>query len=86
MPTRIRTNLAQAAARTNREQLFSLGSAVRAARLRRRWTQATLGAKVGGSQSAISRAERGLGGGLTLGCMAAWASVDGTRIHPWRCR
>lgn len=49
-----------------------MGSDARAARDRRRLTQAQLGARVGLSQSAISRAERGLGGGLTLD---AWQRI-----------
>jgi transcriptional regulator with XRE-family HTH domain len=72
MPTRIRTSLAHEAARANREQLAGLGNDARAARLRRRLTQRRLGARVGLSESAISRAERGLGGGLTLD---AWQRI-----------
>ncbi|HEY6570332.1 MAG TPA: helix-turn-helix transcriptional regulator, partial [Candidatus Limnocylindrales bacterium] len=72
MGTRIRTRLAGDAARTNREQLARLGAEVRNARRRRRLTQAALGTRVGLSQSAISRAERGLGGGLTLD---AWQRI-----------
>ena len=72
MPTRVRTRIATDAARANREQLARLGLDARAARLRRRLTQGRLGAKVGLSQSAISRAERGLGGGLTLD---AWQRI-----------
>jgi len=72
MPTRIRTNLALEAARANRELLVRLGGDARAARLRRRLTQTGLGRRVGLSQSAISRAERGLGGGLTLD---AWQRI-----------
>jgi transcriptional regulator with XRE-family HTH domain len=72
MPTRVRTVLSRDAARMNREQVARLGAEVRDARLRRRLTQARLGARVGLSQSAISRAERGLGGGLTLD---AWQRI-----------
>ena len=72
MPTRIRTTLGREAARANLEQLVRLGTDTRAARLRRHLTQARLGARVGLSQSAISRAERGLGGGLTLD---AWQRI-----------
>jgi transcriptional regulator with XRE-family HTH domain len=72
MATRIRTTLHLDAERVNREQLARLSTDVRAARLRRRLTQAQLGARVGLSQSAISRAERGLGGGLTLD---AWQRI-----------
>jgi transcriptional regulator with XRE-family HTH domain len=66
MPTRIRTRLAQEAERANREQLAQAGRIVRTARIRRHLSQATLGDRVGLSQAAISRAERGHGGGLTL--------------------
>src|SRR4051812_44979858 len=66
MPTRIRSQLALDAVRSNREQLVRLGNDVRTARHRRRLTQRRLGERVGLSQSAISRAERGLGGGLTI--------------------
>lgn len=72
MATRIRTRLSLEAERANREQLARLGTDVRSARLRRRLTQAQLGARVGLSQSAISRAERGRGGGLTLD---AWQRI-----------
>jgi transcriptional regulator with XRE-family HTH domain len=72
MGTRIRTRLEGDAARANREQLARLGADVRTARRRHRLTQARLGARVGLSQSAISRAERGLGGGLTLD---AWQRI-----------
>jgi transcriptional regulator with XRE-family HTH domain len=70
--TRIRTRLSIEAERSNREQLARLGADARAARRRRRLTQSALGARVGLSQSAISRAERGLGGGLTLD---AWQRI-----------
>jgi len=66
MPTRIRTRLAADAQRANREQAVRLGAAARAARLRRHLTQGALGRRVGLSQAAISRAERGLGAGMTL--------------------
>lgn len=72
MGTRPRTRLHQDAQRANREQLARLGTDVRAARLRRKLTQSRLGARVGLSQSAVSRAERGLGGGLTLD---AWQRI-----------
>src|ERR1700693_2647713 len=58
MTTRIRTRLVLEAARANREQLARLAADVRAARTRRHLTQAQLGARVGLSQSAVSRAER----------------------------
>ena len=72
MGTRIRTRLSRDAERANREQLVRIGTDVRDARLRRRLTQAQLGARVGLSQSAISRAERGWGGGLTVD---AWQRI-----------
>ncbi len=72
MATRVRTRLSRDAERANREQLVRIGADVHAARHRRRLTQAQLGARVGLSQSAISRAERGLGGGLTLD---AWQRI-----------
>jgi transcriptional regulator with XRE-family HTH domain len=81
MGTRIRTRLAIDAARQNREQLARLGADVRAARRRRRRTQAVLGAEVGLSQSVISRAERGLGGGLTLD---AWQRIALALATPLR--
>ena len=66
MPTRIRTRLVREAEQANREQLVRLGDEARQARHRRRMTQAQLGARVGLSQSAMSRLERGGGGGMTL--------------------
>lgn len=66
MSTRSRTRLSRDAERANREQLARAGEVVRQARLRRRSTQARLGEAVGVGQSAISRLERGFGGGLTL--------------------
>jgi transcriptional regulator with XRE-family HTH domain len=66
MPTRIRTRLARQAEHANREQLVRLGADARQARHRRRLTQALLGSRVGLSQSAMSRLERGGGGGMTL--------------------
>ena len=54
------------AERINREQLARLGTDVRAARLRRRLTQAKLGGRVGLSQTTVSALERGRGGGLSL--------------------
>jgi transcriptional regulator with XRE-family HTH domain len=72
MPTRIRTQVSMDAEQANREQLARLGADVREARQRRHLTQRRLGTRVGLSQSAISRAERGLGGGLTLD---AWQRI-----------
>lgn len=72
MTARRRTALAVEAERANAAQLAALGAEVRRARLRRRLTQAQLGARTGLSRMAISRAERGLGGGLTLD---AWQRI-----------
>ena len=66
MPGRRRTELAVEADRRGREQLGALGATVRDARARRHLSQAQLGARVGLSRAAISRAERGLGGGLAI--------------------
>jgi transcriptional regulator with XRE-family HTH domain len=66
MPTRRRTRLALDAERINREQVARLGTDVRAARLRRRLTQAQLGGRVGLSQTTVSALERGGGSGLSL--------------------
>ena len=81
MGTRIRTRLAVEAARANREQLVRLGAEIRASRIRRRLTQATLGSRVGLSQSAVSRAERGLGGGLTIDAWQRIAIGLGTTLR-----
>jgi len=72
MPTRIRTRLAFEAELRNREQLARAGAGIRAARKRKRLTQRELGRLAGLSQAAISRAERGLGGGMTLD---AWQRI-----------
>jgi len=72
VPTRIRTRLAVEAERRNREQLARAGAEIRAARKRKLLTQRELGRLAGLSQAAISRAERGLGGGLTLD---AWQRI-----------
>jgi transcriptional regulator with XRE-family HTH domain len=61
-----RQELFAEAARRNREQLGRLGGFVRRARVRRRMTQAELGARVRLARSTISAIERGLGGGHTL--------------------
>lgn len=58
--------LAAEARRRNAEQLGRLGGAIRAARQRRRWTQARLGARSGLSQTTISDLELGRGGGHTV--------------------
>lgn len=66
MSARKRTDLALEAERRNREQLVRLGGVVRAARLVRRLTQAQLAERAGLGRMSISRAERGLGSGLTV--------------------
>jgi transcriptional regulator with XRE-family HTH domain len=83
MATRVRTRLAREAETANREQLVRIGTDVREARERRRLTQAQLGARVGLSQSAVSRAERGLGGGLTLD---AWQRIATALAVPLRVK
>ena len=84
MAGRRRTNLWAEAQRRNRESLARLGAEVRAARGVRRLTQASLGARVGVSRMTISRAERGLGGGLTLDAWQRIAIALGTtlRVEP----
>lgn len=72
MPTRIRTQLEVEADTRTREQCGRLGGELRSGRIARHLTQARLGAKVGLGQGTISRAERGLGGGLTLD---AWQRI-----------
>ena len=72
MPTRIRTQLEIAADLRMREQCGRLGRELREGRAARRKTQTQIGTQVGLGQGAISRAERGLGGGLTLD---AWQRI-----------
>ena len=72
MAGRRRTNLWAEAERRNREVLGRLGAELRSARATRRLTQSALGARAGLSRMSISRAERGLGGGLTLD---AWQRI-----------
>jgi hypothetical protein len=72
MSGRRRTALALDAERRNREQLVRLGGVVRTARLARRLTQAGLAERTDLGRMSISRAERGLGGGLTVD---AWQRV-----------
>jgi transcriptional regulator with XRE-family HTH domain len=81
MPTRPRTRLALEAERLNREQLARLGSDARAARGRRRLTQAQLGVRVGLSQTTVSALERGHGGGLSLD---AWQRIGLALGMPFR--
>jgi transcriptional regulator with XRE-family HTH domain len=66
MVKRRRQELAAEAARRNREQLARVGAEVRAARLRRALTQATLGERVGLARATVGALERGHGGGHTL--------------------
>jgi transcriptional regulator with XRE-family HTH domain len=61
-----RHELAAEASRRNRAHLGALGASVRAARHRRRLTQAQLGARVGIARATVSAIERGFGGGHTL--------------------
>jgi transcriptional regulator with XRE-family HTH domain len=81
MPTRIRTTLAIAADLRMREQCGRLGRELREGRAARRKTQAEIGRQVGLSQGTISRAERGLGGGLTLD---AWQRIGVALGRPLR--
>ena len=59
-------HLVSEATRLNREQVARLGGDLRAARLRRRLTQAQLGARVGLGRATVGAIERGRGGGHTL--------------------
>ena len=61
-----RPELAAEAVRLNLEQLARLGGDLRAARVRRRLTQAQLGSRVGLARSTVSDLERGRGGSHTL--------------------
>ena len=72
MAGRRRTRLALEADRRNRGQLANLGGAVRLARLARRLTQQQLAARTDLGRMTVSRAERGLGGGLTID---AWQRI-----------
>ena len=66
MTKRKHVNIRAEAHRRNLEQLARLGGELRAARLRRRWTQQDLADGAGVSRSTVSDIERGLGGGHTL--------------------
>ena len=81
MPTRIRTRLSAEAERANREQLVRFGADVRDARLRRRRSQAQLGESIRMSQSAVSRLERGEGGGMTLDALQRTAVALGLHVR-----
>ena len=59
-------HLASEAARLNLEQVARLGSDLKAARLRRRLTQAQLGARAGIARATVGAIERGRGAGHTL--------------------
>jgi len=59
-------HLASEATRLNRELVARLGGDLRVARLRRRLTQAQLGATVGLGRATVGAIERGRGGGHTL--------------------
>jgi len=72
MPGRKRTALEIDAERRTAEQLGRLGGEVRDGRRHKRLTQVQFGARVGLGRMAISRAERGQGGGLT---MDAWQRI-----------
>ncbi|HEY7589540.1 MAG TPA: helix-turn-helix domain-containing protein [Candidatus Limnocylindrales bacterium] len=61
-----RPELLAEAARRNAELMARLGRELRGSRLRRRRTQAQVGAIVGVAQSTISRMERGRGGSLSM--------------------
>jgi transcriptional regulator with XRE-family HTH domain len=61
-----RPELVAEAKRRNREQLAALAHEIRSSRERRGLTQRRLGERVGLSQSALSKIERGLGGSFSL--------------------
>jgi transcriptional regulator with XRE-family HTH domain len=61
MPRRRRPVLITEAERRWRERRARLGGDIRAARVRRKWTQAELARRAGVGRSAIGRAERGTG-------------------------
>jgi DNA-binding XRE family transcriptional regulator len=63
---RRRSELAAEATRRNLELLSKLGAEAKASRLRRGWTQRTLGAKVGPAHHTVGLAERGHGGNLSM--------------------
>jgi transcriptional regulator with XRE-family HTH domain len=81
VPTRKRTRLGLEGERANRQQIDQLGLDLRDGRVRRGLTQRELGVKVGLSQSAISRVERGLGGGLTVDALQRAALALDLRLR-----
>ena len=81
MVKRKRHELAAEAARRNREVLARLGAEVRESRLRRRMTQAQLGARISLARSTVGAIERGLGGGHTLD---AWQRIGLALERPLR--
>ena len=76
-----RQELAAEARRLNQEQLAILGGRVRAARLRRRLTQAQLGTRVGLARPTVGAIERGWGGGHTLDTWQRLAVALGNRLR-----
>lgn len=73
MAGRRRTVLSIDAERRNREALTRLGTELGEARRARRLTQAAVGSRAGVSRMSVSRAERGLGGAMT---MDAWQRIS----------
>jgi SAM-dependent methyltransferase/transcriptional regulator with XRE-family HTH domain len=69
------------AERANREQVVRFGGDLRGGRIRRGLTQRDLGGKVGLSQSAVSRVERGRGGGLTVDALQRMALALDLRLR-----
>lgn len=61
-----RQELGAEARRRNQEQLATVGGQIRAARQRRRLTQAQLGSRVGLARATVGSLERGAGGGHTV--------------------
>jgi transcriptional regulator with XRE-family HTH domain len=57
------------------------GNRFRAVRLRKRWRQEDVAARSGVSRSVVSRIERGLWGGLTVGSIMAVAVALGIRLR-----
>src|SRR3954452_15443456 len=72
MALRRRTALEASAQRDLKPVLLREGRKVRAARTRRRWSQAELGRRAGLAQTTLSKLERGDGGTLSL---ESWQQV-----------